>query len=284
MRFGFVTCVQLGLSCMEEIHRAGGWLDLAITLPDERARAKSGRVYIDDFCRARGIPLVKSPNVNDEAVLDAVADAELDWLFIVGWSQIAHARLLALPKRGVLGIHPTLLPQGRGRAAIPWAILKGLPRTGVTLFKMDQGVDTGPILAQEELPLAPDETARSLYDRVNAAHRTLIARAWPELVADRLTPQPQDARHASTWPGRTPEDGRIDPASMTVAEADRLVRAVTDPYPGAFVDLPDGRLRVWAGTADAAAPAARQAVAIPLCDGTYLATRYDWEPLPEASA
>jgi methionyl-tRNA formyltransferase len=284
MRFGFVTCVQLGLSCMEEIYRVGGWLDLAVTLPDDRARTKSGRVYIDDFCRARGIPLIKSPNVNDAAVLDAVAEAELDWLFIIGWSQIARAPLLALPKRGVLGIHPTLLPQGRGRASIPWTILKGLPRTGVTLFKMDAGVDTGPILAQEELPVGADETARSLYDRVNAAHRTLIARAWPDLVADRLDPQPQDERHASTWPGRGPEDGRIDPASMTVAETDRLVRAVTDPYPGAFVDLPQGRLRVWAGTPQAPGADAGAPVAIALRDGAYYATRYAWEPLPEASA
>ena len=133
MRFGFVTCVELGLSCMQAIYDAGGHLDLAITLPDDRAVSKSGRVYLDTFCNAHAIPLIKSPNINDETVISAVREHEIDWLFIIGWSQIAHAEILAAPTRGALGMHPTLLPEGRGRAAIPWAILKGLHQTGQTL-------------------------------------------------------------------------------------------------------------------------------------------------------
>src|SRR5690242_13717067 len=136
-RVGFVTCVQLGLSCMEAIYEVGGKLDLAITLHDETAVAKSGRIYLNEFCAARHIPLVKVRNINDADALAAIASAQLDWLFIVGWSQIARRDVLNAPRKGVLGMHPTLLPQGRGRAAIPWAILLGLPETGVTLFKLD---------------------------------------------------------------------------------------------------------------------------------------------------
>ena len=280
MRFGFVTCVQLGLSCMEEIYAQGGSLALALTLPDDRAVAKSGRVHLDAFCHERRIPLVKVGNVNDPEAVQAITCREIDWLFIIGWSQIARQEVLAAPLRGALGIHPTLLPQGRGRAAIPWSILLGLEKTGVTLFQLDEGVDTGPILAQVQLPLSPRETATGLYQRVNDAHRTLIAQVWPALVEDRVVPVAQDPEAGSLWPGRCPEDGRIHPA-LGRMEVDRLVRATTYPYPGAFQDQPDGRVRVWAGrcagAGEALPPGARE---LTVADGRYFATLWKREPLP----
>ena len=111
---------------------------------------------------------------------------------IIGWSQIARDAVLAAPRLGVLGMHPTLLPVGRGRAAIPWAILKGLEKTGVSLFKLDAGVDTGPIGGQISLDVAAEETATSLYERVNAAHCGLIARCWPALMDGSLAFREQE--------------------------------------------------------------------------------------------
>lgn len=281
MRFGFVSCVELGRACMEEIYRKGGRLDLVVTLPDDRAVNKSGRVWLDDFCTRHKVDLVKSPNVNDDQVIQVVREHEIDWLFIVGWSQIARPHLLSAPKRGVLGMHPTLLPAGRGRAAIPWAILKNLPETGVTLFQLDEGVDTGPIISQVRLTIARDETATSLYERVEAAHRTLMGEVWDDLTSDRVVPVPQDDSLATEWPGRRPEDGVIQP-TMTVAEVDRLVRAVTRPYPGAFWLLrqeeqgEQGRVRVWRGTPNPRATEVQvyAPFEIVLADGSYFATDY----------
>lgn len=244
MRFGFVTCVQLGLSCMDAIHEVGGRLDLAITLEDDMVRTKSGRVYLDDVCRDREIELVKIRNINQPAAIDAVLSREIDWLFIIGWSQIARAEMLAAPRRGALGMHPTLLPQGRGRAAIPWAILKQLDKTGVTLFQLDAGVDTGPILAQREIALTPSTDAASLYHAVDAAHADLMRGVFPDLVADAVTPRPQDEAGATEWPGRTPEDGRID-RQGSVRAAERLVRATTRPYPGAFTEVDGKTITIW---------------------------------------
>jgi len=244
MRVGFVTCVQLGLSCMEAIYDAGGELVFAGSLLDTQAPNKSGRVFLDEFCSRRDIPLVKFRNINDPDAVVAIRGAKLDWLMIIGWSQIAREEVLSLPSRGVLGMHPSLLPVGRGRAAVPWAILLDLPETGVTMFKLDGGVDTGPIVAQERLPLDVREDASSLYKRVNDAHRTLILNSWEGLAAGSLTFRPQDEKLASVWAGRTPEDGRLLP-SMSANAADRLIRAVTRPYPGAFIDLQAGRLRIW---------------------------------------
>jgi methionyl-tRNA formyltransferase len=280
MKIGFVTAVRLGLGCMEEIQDCGGGLELAITLRDDLQRDKSGRVYLDEFCDRHAIDLVKTRQVNDPPVLAAVAEHEIDWLFIIGWSQIAKPPLLGTPRKGVLGMHPTLLPEGRGRAAIPWAILKGLRETGVTLFKLDEGVDTGPILAQRRIPMALDETATALYDKVTLAHRQLIRGCLPDLAAERIKPIPQDESKATEWPGRRPADGKIT-SDMTVSYVDRLVRATTHPYPGAFVELEGGVLRVWRGVVgDPRTPPPPGAHRLVLSDGVYDALDHEWEGPP----
>lgn len=281
MRFGFVTCVQLGLSCMEAIYEIGGRLDLVLTLQDDQAKKKSGRVWLDGFCASHGVPLVKSRNVNDDEAVAALVAAQLDWLFIIGWSQIARERVLAAPRNGVLGMHPTLLPQGRGRAAIPWAILKGLDRTGVTLFRLDNGVDTGDLLDQIEIPLRRDTDAGELYAAVESAHIQLMKRAYPKLVAGTLEPRSQDEILASEWPGRKPEDGRID-LKGSVRDAERLVRAVTRPYPGAFVERDGRTLIVWKAVLAGLADAADGDAILAFPDG-YLRC-VDWEERENAQA
>lgn len=244
IKVGFVTCVELGLSCMRAIYDIGGVLDLAVSLKDRIAPNKSGRIYIDDFCHHKSIPLLKIEHVNDPAAVDAFR--ELDWLFIVGWSQIAGPQVIDAPRRAVLGMHPTLLPEGRGRAAIPWAILKNLRRTGVTLFKLDEGVDTGPIVAQRSIELEPRTTATELYRLVNRAHVTLVKDVYPRLLTDAVEFVAQDDAAATVWPGRKPDDGAID-LDGSVYDAERLIRAVTRPYPGAFYYHAGSKVIVWAG-------------------------------------
>ncbi|ANY18927.1 Bifunctional polymyxin resistance protein ArnA [Tsuneonella dongtanensis] len=281
MRFGFVTCVQLGLSCMEAIYDVGGKLDLAITLEDDMAQAKSGRIYLDDFCGQNGVDLLKVRNINNQTAVAAIQERSIDWLFIIGWSQIARAELLASPTQGVIGIHPTLLPVGRGRAAIPWAIIKGLDQTGVTMFKLDDGVDTGPIIAQRVIPLAADCDAGKLYAAVNDAHVDLIREVFPRLRDGTIEPRAQDDRFATEWPGRTPQDGSIDLAG-SVFEAERLVRATTRPYPGAFVDRANGRLVIWRAhradrIADTTEMTGAQPPVIHFSDGMLVVDEWEWQ-------
>lgn len=240
----FATCVQLGLSCIEAIYERGGSLALLITLPDDRAAGKSGRVYLDSFASVYRVPLLKVPDINSPETLEALRQYDIDWLLIIGWSQLAKPELLAAPRYGCIGMHPTLLPEGRGRASIPWAILKDLKQTGVTLFKMDDGVDTGDIIGQGVIPLDGRTTATGLYLEVCRMHASLIRQYWPDIVGNSLTLTKQSEASATVWPGRRPEDGEILP-HMTMAEADRLVRAVTRPYPGAFYRNGAATLRIW---------------------------------------
>jgi methionyl-tRNA formyltransferase len=244
-KIAFATCVQLGLSCIEEIFKIGGHLDLMITLKDEKAQDKSGRVYLDEMAKTYQTPLLKIDNINEPIVIETLRDLQIDWLFIIGWSQIARKELLETPTYGCIGMHPTLLPIGRGRASIPWAILKGLDQTGVTLFKLDEGVDTGDIIGQGIIPLTSRTTATELYEQVNQMHIQLIGQYWESIVNNTVHLHKQDESKATEWPGRKPEDGEIL-SSMTMEEADRLVRAVTHPYPGAFYREEDGSIiRAW---------------------------------------
>src|SRR5204862_7541825 len=114
-------------------------------------------------------------------------------------------------KHGVFGMHPTLLPKHRGRAAIPWAILSGLAKTGVTLFQIVDGTaDSGAVVGQVEVPLAPDETATTLYARITEAHVDLVREVVPRLLAGSAPRTEQDRRRASAWPKRTRAEGIID--------------------------------------------------------------------------
>lgn len=270
MKVAFCTCVQIGLSCIEAIHEIGGEFDLFISLKDEKAKKKSGRIYLDSVADQHNVPLLKINHINDPEVLDALAEHNIDWLFIIGWSQIASKDVIEAPNRGAVGAHPTLLPLGRGRAAIPWAIIKGLDKTGVSFFKMDEGVDTGEILGQFEIPIADDETATKLYDKVNDAHTDLIKQIWPSIQDDSLKGEVQDESMATYWEGRKPEHGLIHP-DLTILEVDRLVRATTHPYPGAFVVKENGqKIIIWSGSR-----IVKSDFSIPCTDGEYYALEYE---------
>jgi methionyl-tRNA formyltransferase len=273
MKIAFCTCVQIGKSCIEAVLSVGGRFDLLLTLHDHKSQKKSGRVYLDDIANDNGIPLYKLNHISDADVVEVVKKYDIDWLFVIGWSQIASANFLKAPHKGVIGAHPTLLPTGRGRAAIPWAILKGLDKTGVTFFKMDEGVDTGEILDQFEIPVRSDEIATTLYNKVNEAHVELIRQIWPKLIGDRLIGVKQDESLASYWEGRTPADGELF-KKMSVFEVDKLVRATTRPYPGAFLIIDKStKLTIWSGSKFPI----QAAKVLNFIDGDYYVTEYDIE-------
>ena len=244
MKLGFVTCVKLGLTCMEAIYKVGGTLDFVMTLPNDKATDKSGRVYVDDFCKQHNIPLLKSSHINNIEVIEAIHNNDIDWLFIIGWSQIASNNVLKSPKKGVIGMHPTLLPEGRGRASIPWAILKDLNKTGVTMFKMDEGIDTGSIITQIEIPMTKDITATKLYNQIIDAHSDLIQKMIKLILTKNIRLVPQDESKATIWSGRTLIDGEIN-LKGSVYDAEKLVRAATHPYPGAFYYQDEIKQIVW---------------------------------------
>ncbi|WP_299837387.1 formyltransferase family protein [uncultured Tenacibaculum sp.] len=274
MKFAFVTCVQIGLSCMEAIYEIDGNLDLIISIPDEKAKKKSGRIYVDDFASKYNIPVVKSNHINDEIIINTIKEYNIDWLFIIGWSQIASKEVIEAPNLGAIGAHPTLLPVGRGRAAIPWAIIKGLDKTGVSFFKMDEGVDTGLILGQEEIPIGENEISTTLYNKVNLAHEILIKKLYQGLIEGKVEGYTQDETKATYWDGRKPKDGEIF-ETMKMDEVDRLVRATTKPYPGAFFIKDGKKIIIWKGIKSNSRRSSNIEFEINLEDGYYYGLNYE---------
>lgn len=274
MKFAFVTCVQIGLTCMEAIYEINGNLDLIISIPDHKAKKKSGRIYIDDFASNHGIPILKSDHINDQVVINTIKDHNIDWLFIIGWSQIASKEVIEAPNKGAIGAHPTLLPEGRGRAAIPWAIIKGLNKTGVSFFKMDEAVDAGILLGQEVVTISQGETSTTLYQKINKAHELLIKKLYVNLLNNNVKGVVQDESKATYWVGRKPKDGQIF-HTMTMLEVDRLVRATTKPYPGAFLQKNDTKIIVWEGFSSQHKKMESDLLEIELSNGFYYGVNFE---------
>ena len=228
---------------------------LLACLDQVKSSVTAGYTDLGPFAAKSGVPVEYIRSIKTEGAQNLLRESAPDYLMIVGWSELAPSAILDIPKskhRGVarhtasygcIGMHQTLLPEGRGRAPIPWAIIKGLKRTGVTVFLLEEAADAGGIIDQLQIPIDPTETATTLFDKARKAHIELGARLGMRMATHALSWTDQDERLASTWPRRRPEDGRID-FSRTAIEIDRFVRALTPPYPGAFFLWANEKIRV----------------------------------------
>ena len=249
MRTVWVSFDTIGRDCLEAAADVGAEIVGVVTLPGPIDPNRSGQCAFDDVAARLDAALVETRDVNALETLNAIRKLEPELIFVVGWSQLVHDPFIALAREGVFGMHPTLLPRHRGRAPIPWAILTGLARTGVTLFEIvDATADSGTIVGQVVVEVSPDETATTLYARIAAAHVELTRSFVPQLLARTVPRIPQDPTRASTWPKRTPADGIIDWETRAPYLND-WVRAQTRPYPGAFTFLGDEKVIVWSARA-----------------------------------
>ena len=224
-----------------------------LTLPLARAARHSDYVDLRPLAGTLGVPVVDITDVNAPTTLSEVQAASPDFVWVVGWSQICRAELLGIARRGTIGYHPAPLPENRGRAVIPWTILQGRPASGSTLFWMDEGMDSGDILAQERFAVAPNETAASLYDKHMVALRRMINDVAPRLARGEVPRRPQDNAAASYCARRTPADGLIDWGNGA-SRVWTLIRASGRPYPGAFTYHGTRRLVIWRASYVGSAP------------------------------
>jgi methionyl-tRNA formyltransferase len=249
MRTVWVSFDTIGRDCLEAAADVGAEIVGVVTLPGPIDPNRSGQCSFDDVAARLGAVLHETRDVNSGETLTTVRTLEPELIFVVGWSQLVRDPFIELAREGVFGMHPSLLPRHRGRAPIPWAILTGLARTGVTLFEIiDATADSGWIVGQVVVDLAPDETATTLFARVADAHVELTRELVPQLLARTAPRIPQDPSRASNWPKRTPADGIIDWETRAPYLYD-WVRAQTRPYPGAFTFVGDEKVIVWGARA-----------------------------------
>lgn len=193
----------------------------------------------------QGVPVQTPRRLRDPEALAAVSALGPTLLVLADYGRIVPADWLALPTHGALNVHPSLLPRHRGAAPIPAAILAGDAFTGTTLMRMDEGLDTGPILAQRSLPLLGDETTPEVETRLAELGATLLRESLAGWLAGDLPAVPQTADGATLTRPLRREDGRLDPM-RSATQLERQVRAY-QPWPGSFLETDGGRLVVWHG-------------------------------------
>ena len=207
--------------------------------PDEKIWFDS----VAELAARYDLPVITPDDPNDPALVAELAALKPDFLFSFYYRQMLKAPLLALPKQGAYNMHGSLLPKYRGRVPVNWAIIHGERETGATLHQMLEKPDAGGIVAQQAVPILPDDTAGEVFAKVTLAAELALDHVLPDLLVGRVTPQLQNLSAGSYFGGRCAEDGRID-WHQPAAAVHNLIRAVAPPYPGAFFDMPQGRFRV----------------------------------------
>ncbi len=188
-----------------------------------------------------GLPVHQPTKMRDGTVAAQLRELELDVALVVAYGRILPRPILDAPRMGCVNVHASLLPRWRGAAPIQWAIASGDRTTGVSLMKLDEGMDTGPVITMDETPIAPNETTADLGERLSAMGAAMVERDLPGYVGGELEPKAQEgeATHARLL---TKEDGRLDFRWSAQQVHDR-VRAM-HPWPGAYTTDQGERLKV----------------------------------------
>lgn len=179
-----------------------------------------------------GLPVTQPIRLRDPQAIEQLKAWQPDLIVVAAYGQILPPDVLNLPHWGCLNIHASLLPRWRGATPIQHAILAGDAETGVTIMKMDEGLDTGPILSQRAIPITPDENAETLSEKLAKLGATLLLETLPEYLSGHLLPRPQPAEGVTLAPRLKKEDGLLD-FSRPALELERRVRAFF-PWPGAW--------------------------------------------------
>ncbi len=237
---GFGVPILEALAAAPEVELVG-----VVSAPDRPAGRGAALTPTPVAARARELDLrlLQPGRIRDDDAIRAIAELRPVLGVLADYGRIVPPAILELPRRGILNVHPSLLPRHRGASPIAATILAGDGTTGVSLILMDAGVDSGPIVASAGWPMSGTETAPELEARAAAEGAELVRRSLAAWLAGTLTPRAQDEAAATITRPLRREDGRLDPRRRAV-ELERQVRAY-QPWPGSYLETDDGRLTVW---------------------------------------
>jgi len=215
-----------------------------VTQPDRKA-GRGRKVSLSPVKKEalrRDLPLIQPQSLKEDHVRRTLRSWNPDLIVVAAFGQILPPSLLELPEHGCLNVHASLLPRWRGASPINAAVLHGDPQSGVTIMKMDAGLDTGPILSQRSTAITPQETAGSLFRRLADMGGALLVETIPPYLRGEIRPRPQDESQATYAPQLSRSDGRLN-FNHTAQELERQVRAF-HPWPGTFTFWDQKRLIV----------------------------------------
>jgi methionyl-tRNA formyltransferase len=225
---------ELGAAGVDALVARGAKL-AAVVVPGNRHGPDVERMH-QVAARERTALLVQPPRAGLRPFVEALRETAPELMVVWSYSMKLPAQLLAIPPLGAVNLHGGLLPEYRGGHVVQWALLNGERESGVTLHYMDEGIDTGPVIAERRFGLEDTDDAESVREKIRTAGSTLLAEWWPRLLDGTAPRVPQDESRARYWRMRMPEDGRIDWA-MSATFVWRLVRALRCNTPGPFVEV-----------------------------------------------
>lgn len=253
---------NIGRAGIEALRRNGFEISAVFTHRDN-ANENIWFGSVAELAGEYGIPVFAPEDVNHPVWVGRIQAMAPDFIFSFYYRNMLKEEILAIPAKGALNLHGSLLPKYRGRVPINWAIINGEKETGVTLHYMTKKADAGDIVDQEKIAITNDDTAKTLFGKAEKAAALMLDRALPLLKDGKAARIPQDDAQATVFGGRKPADGQID-WSKSADEIRNLIRAVTLPYPGAFSYITDRKVFFWSAEV---VPAERKAM-----PGTVLAS------------
>jgi methionyl-tRNA formyltransferase len=243
MRLIFAGTPEFAAAALRALIAAGHEIPLVLTQPDRPAGRgmKLKASPVKEVALAHGLTVAQPENLKTEAARQPIADAAAEVMVVAAYGLILPEAALAMPRLGCVNIHASLLPRWRGAAPIHRAIEAGDTETGITLMRMDKGLDTGAMLRRAALPILDTDTTGSLHDKLAELGAREIVGLLPRLAT--LTGEPQDDALATYAKKVGKDDARLD-WNRTAAELDRQIRAF-NPFPGAHALLGDESIKLW---------------------------------------
>jgi methionyl-tRNA formyltransferase len=235
----------LGLLASEAFRSRSVTIVSTLCLHPKHALSTVGYTDLHQIALTNNLPAITFESISSDRIVDHLSTTPHDYLLAIGLSQLIPTSLLDLPMRfnqgrqrhesthGCIGMHPTLVPFGRGRAPIPWSIIHGVRDSGVTAFLLEEEADAGNVVAVEPFVIQAKDDAADVFRKVAQCHRVLGKKIAPILAHRALVSRAQPNENVTSWPRRQPSDGWIDfslPTTVLLA----LIRASVAPYPGAF--------------------------------------------------
>ena len=248
MRIVFCGTPEFAVPTLRELLANAEFAVEAVLTQPDRPRGRGQRVSaspVKEAAAEAGARIYQPESVKSDEARDLFAQIQPDAAVIIAYGQIIPRRLLEIPRLGWMNLHASLLPKYRGAAPIAWAIINGESKTGLTIMRVDPGLDTGPILTQREIAIGSNETAPELAGRMAELGAPLVAESLVKLEHGEIAPIPQDSTQASYAPILTKEHGRIDWAQPAVEIYNRI-RGLA-PWPGAFTTFRGRLCHVWGG-------------------------------------
>jgi methionyl-tRNA formyltransferase len=241
MRLAFMGTPDFAVAALAELVAAGHEIAAVYTQPPKpRGRGREVKPSpVQAFAESLALPVRAPLSMRDPAEIEAFRALGLDAAAVVAFGQILPREVLEAPRLGAFNLHASLLPRWRGAAPIQRAIMAGDALTGVQVMRMTEGLDEGPILLSETTPIAWDETAASLHDKLAAVGASLLPRALASIERGGQHETPQAEEGATYAKKITPKETRID-WTKSAPEVDRRIRALS-PFPGAWFEAPSER-------------------------------------------